>query len=271
MWIRRVNRKDFLSVFLDNRSPTPTEVQAVELTTPPSEDDLVIIWPDSERTPVALPYLAVTRGGVERDFLSWAWVYLPQYRPFTSFCRCLGFDMAKRYLQGSESSSIGRIPEEQCLGLIIAEAETYTLGRALDKPISPIVAAGTYSYSVTRGLAQNSLNGYGHHEIGNAWFRARSLARAAALNLSNRQLELPWTVLLESHRAHGNAPILPSESLSILARALTDVHVSGDIGTEGWTWLVNRIPDVQSLRVEMTGPLENRVRAVVDPVFWTKK
>lgn len=271
MWIKGATRKELLGIFQSDQPIELGNVQQTESVWPAYvPDELQLVWRENPIQRWTLPVAVILEEGRRRDFLAWVLTYLPDFRPFTAYCRVVDASTAERSLSRKDEPRLGKL-QEACLGLILAEAATYLERRPSN--LSPVACASTYSFPMARALALGILTA-DHDPISNSWYAGRNLTNQPRLSLAMDALQGPWAVVLSLSTGVPPSPrsILRTPPASIFDACL-DLYRTGDIQPQQWDVLTRGFPEIRATKERMHGPREERVIAIEKslPVLLNKR
>jgi len=196
-------------------------------------DGVTVLWRDKPVTAGVIPSAVIVNEDRQRDFLAWMSTYVPEFRPITSVFRVMTYEVASVYLLSTEPLK-SEFWLDACIGLVFAEALSYTGSRSTIQSISLAAFEWTCSFSIARGVAANVnfelLNG-----IPDLWYRMRESTRQPELPLSHSDIKIVWSVLLAL--LDGATPLtyakqLDNHELKIILSICVEVAAGRDISAE---------------------------------------
>lgn len=261
MWTKTVTRKEFLSIFQSERLESGLAYQADWLPGLYGTDDIQLVWRDNPTDRPSLPVAVVLEKAQFRDFLAWVLTYLPNLRPFTSYCRVVDSRSAEIFIKRQAAPSLEKL-EGACLGVILGEAATYYVDSHLDpKTVSLNACASTYSFAMSRALSLGILNP-DNDPVTNAWEALRTITKQPRLNLNVETLGILWSVIvsLSSDSSYNLNSALPQPPPDVM-RACEDLYKTGDIQSQQWTALTRMFPVIRDIKAKMSATREERVNS----------
>ncbi|HKO53520.1 MAG TPA: hypothetical protein VJV79_37685 [Polyangiaceae bacterium] len=198
MMFVHVARRTQIAELLSGRAiPQRREFLFDRATSIPPLDQLSVaaIWSSDPYERAALPVLLVTADGQERDWLAWLVTFAPALRPFTAFCRIVGYtaflqeteSMRAPALSGIDTASIGLILGE----LLMSSHETSS---RRESPTAS-ACASTLSFALIRDLAIHKRPVFEPNELPAQWSRIRKLTRQRERNTHATDVTLCAEVL----------------------------------------------------------------------------
>lgn len=265
MWIKISTRKEFLAIFQPRGQMELGSVRQTDSVSsiPRGRDELGLVWCEDPRQRWSLPEAVLLDQNKHRDFLAWVLTYLPNFRPFTAYCRVVDFATAENSLRGKPVPSLGKL-EEACLGLILGEATTYLIDRYRSElgRLSLIGCTSTYSFAMTRALALGVLNPY-TDPVSDTWSAVRDLTKQPKLTLSLETLQEPWAVVLRLAKdGSASRQTVLNKPIDQVMDACLELYKTGDIQPQQWHAVTRGFPEIKNVKEQMRGPLEDRVRTL---------
>lgn len=263
----RCTRTDFLR-FLHEPSSVDTNfsefAQPFDLS--PSSNEVIAVWSGEARlgaVNVSLaeakgawipPLLVVARDSI-REFLSWTWTYLREFRPLTAYTRVLEPETALRWIERTPSPLVSRASTKACLGLILGEALSYSSFSGDTDDVSVWQCASTLSFAITRGLALLPNDRESPSHTRRLWVDLRTVTKQPILDPSTESISDCWNAVFEAFpmlRVHhlerwGNATAATTSSLfapsgaeaSVVNAACQDIRDLGIVRERIWLTLLD--------------------------------
>ena len=266
-----VSRKSFLDLLQAASAPSQAELNASDRihSLPHDTEEIQLIWAQEnldrrsrrQTTSSLLPGVILVGEGKKRDFLAWAWTYLPEFRPLTAYARVLDADEYRSFSRIQSSPSVGSF-EEGCLGMIMGEAATYAESRQDKKLIlTPLSCASTFSHAMARILA---LSGDGDllesdEIVCTLWIKARNLTKQRQTRLKPEELTLPWRVLLQIYATEEGYRRSSRDVPEIVYDTCLSLTNQSELSPNTWNHLASYYPELREAQVEMQSTRERRV------------
>ncbi len=261
MWVKSGSRSDLIDLVKGKESLTfdqATEYEGNEIRSV-NTTELQFIWARDPRSEVGLPTAVILQGENWREFFAWTSTYLSSFRPLSAYCRVADVTTANYFLKESVNPKLGRLGGA-CLGLIFCEALTRLEGRREFRQLSPSICADTCSYAFARAMAIGVLNKM-FSVIADSWFAARDITKQPPPQLGRDHLKMPWAILLSLHSADAYSKNFVNPPQALIACCM-DIYAQGDIQNDHWRSLVDDQYELTNLRMQLTGPREERVNHV---------
>jgi hypothetical protein len=266
MWVRRSSRQELLDIVQGKVRPDRGYAQRADSDSLPLPDssELLFVWRELGYRFIDLPSAVIMQPGRLRDFLAWTWTYLPQTRPFSSYCRVIQAGRGVGFPFAVLPPGRGFL-ESAWLGLVLGEALTY-LGRQPEaRQLTLTSCASTFSYAVARADWLGLMGG--ESAVGSLapeWSLVRRITKQPQLPIPLEALEgvcLSLTLARRDIRSSRH-PLMPE-----LVDALLTLGEQGDITEQQWNHLTGSLPGALSLRKQMHGSREAQVRVAEDGIL----
>lgn len=206
----------------------------------------------------AVPNLITLPKDEQRDFLAWAYTYLPSLRPLTAFIRLLDPTTASKLLEQDSDPNMGNYGEA-FIALIICEAMTLLVSRSETlQQLTPNACANSHSYALARTVALGSNDLI--EEVSLAWSRVRALTRQRHWEHNLEDLRLAFRVLMGCRGELLGKDSSPSLLERLLERACREIAEKDDINEGTWSELTGQMGHLSAARPRVADSRENRIR-----------
>jgi hypothetical protein len=261
MWIANSDKKRFLDL-ISSRDPIKTLNVKSSNTIEPvlGNDQILLAWRNKpSHLDFPLPEVICVYEGKIREFLAWASTYIPNFQPFTAYCRVIeqsNFSKAKDRTQTLLKSQ----SKAMMLGAIIGEAITHCLNKNI-KQLTPTSIMSTVSFAIVRGLSV----GYGFEDsdnIINKWDEARHISNQQRRKLDCKDIKQFWNVVISLDRKTvglKNNNLIGKDSDHMIDACL-EMQSNGFIGKDVWKKFTDNFMIKNIVEEDFKGPREERVK-----------
>lgn len=253
MWITEGNKETLLSIIESRRKFDLIKINSeIEVKKYFLKYNLLFCWDElPTENSLALPSVICASNKEKDDFLPWATTYIPQFTPFSAFCRLVNNDELIQYFKTFKEKRRTLEVSNICVGLILGEfATNYNSSEILP----PILMKTTFSYLFSQILIRNNYNDF-FSDIISYSTRISTAFPNLRRNLSQDDLLFVWSIvakLLKKDDIYSKQFYSKSEEENyyIISETLEEIKTFGGIPHFLINYFNDEFPMLQEIRLE---------------------
>jgi hypothetical protein len=225
-----------------------------------SNDEVIVVWKRPAFDSFVFPNAIIVSERSTTEFLAWVSTYFRHIRPFTAHCRVLTPSTARLAMHSIESPPNLNLGSAD-VGLIVAEAAAYCVGKTAPSRVSYSGFSRTLSFAVSESVWRYAVSQSTYNllldSVRDGWLSARKATSQPSLALTPIEISEVWSTLMDSA---GEETLVGCDSGFV--GALRGVRKGGLASNDALTQLFSQLENMRSLGESLGGPREGRVNAV---------
>ena len=227
-------------------------------------NQIMIVCKESPAKTFSLPHAIIINEDSLTDFLAWVSTYFRNIRPFTAHTRVITPTVAQ-ILYDQNKTEVAQGIELVEIGLIIAEATIYSLGKSNPKNLPYTALNRTLSFALAKGWRNFGYLGNSTEiaftSIADGWLSARNITNQLSLPLPTQTIREIWS-MIRFYATGKNSSRIRAKSKLLIIEALKEINNAGSITEKTWHSLSKDMLDSNYTYESFNGPVEGRVKAI---------